>query len=293
MAYSGAKLLARELRRAPADVKAFAMEKLITALVTDDETRLDLVVRLLVLVMVAEPAVRRDAALSDAPRVLLERLERFLAERKKRAAVTQKKPRGGKRRTAAEDATRARSRSRRGGPRGSYLALHKLSEWRDIPRPYVRGDGGDASDVPGCEKLGSPDGYLDAATRARAAAACVRLLELTAVGGEESTNAAVSIPAPESFGLSRARRRDHRARAHVGRGGGRRAGGDAAAGAPDQGPRDRGARARRGRRRLDSGPAGALRLPRVRRARRLRCCVTSWRIRTRCSWRWRARSTPC
>ena len=82
MAYSGAKLLARELRRAPADFKAFAMEKLITALVTDDETRLDLVVRLLVLVMVAEPAVRRDAALSNAPLVLLERLERFLAERK-------------------------------------------------------------------------------------------------------------------------------------------------------------------------------------------------------------------
>ena len=44
------------------------MEKLITALVTDDETRLDLVVRLLVLVMVAEPAVRRDAALSRAAR---------------------------------------------------------------------------------------------------------------------------------------------------------------------------------------------------------------------------------
>ena len=71
------------------------------------------------------------------------------------------------------------------------------------------------------------------------------------------------------FESSRARRRDHRARAHVGRGGGRRAGGDAAAGAPDQGPRHRRARARRRRRRLDSGPARAFRLSRVRRARGL------------------------
>ena len=225
MAYSGAKLLARELRRAPADVKRNTMEMLVAALATDDETDLDLAVRLLVLVLVAEPAARRDAFLADAPSRLLERLERFLAERKKLAAAISG---SAKTKATADDAADDAADTAAGAlavtpgwATGSFLALHKLAEWRArLPLESARAVHDSAAQLMFREKLGVPGGYLDPSTRA-----------------------------------------------HFGRGGWRRAGGDAAARAPDQGPRRRRARARRGRRRLDSGPAGALRLPRVRRAR--------------------------
>ena len=186
MAYSGAKLLARELRRAPADFKAFGMEAHHRA-GDGRQTRLDLVVRLLV--DGRRAAVRRDAALSNAPLVLLERLERFLAERKKQAAVT--RPRG-ETADAAEDAAAGALAVTPGWATGSFLALQKLSEWCSV------GVGTEAmtATFPGWEKLGSPDGYLDAATRPRRGRACVRLLELTAAG-ENQGAARLPIPAPE------------------------------------------------------------------------------------------------
>jgi E3 ubiquitin-protein ligase HUWE1 len=187
MAYSGAKLLARELRRAPADVKRNTMEKLVAALATDDETDLDLAVRLLVLVLVAEPAARRDAAAADAPRRLLVRLERFLAERKKRVGSSAEGSAKATADTAANDAADTAAGALAvtpGWATGSFLALHKLAEWRArLPMESAMDRTGSAAQLTFRERLGVPGGYLDPSTRARAAAACVRLLELTAVGG--------------------------------------------------------------------------------------------------------------
>ena len=122
----------------------------------------------------------------------------------------------------------------------------------------------------GWEKLGSPDGTWTPrrAPRRRDGVRATPGADRRR-RGEESRSGAVS----DSGAGTRSSRREPDgatiARARVGRGGGRRAGGDAAAGAPDQGPRHRRARARRRRRRLDSGPARAFRLSRVRRARGL------------------------
>jgi len=166
MAYSGAKLLARELRRAPADVKRNTMEMLVAALATDDETDLDLAVRLLVLVLVAEPAARRDAFLADAPRRLLERLERFLAERKKLAAAI-----SGSAKATADDAADTAAGALAvtpGWATGSFLALHKLAEWRArLPLESARAPHDSAAQVMFRKKLGVPGGYLDPSTRRR------------------------------------------------------------------------------------------------------------------------------
>ena len=209
MAYSGAKLLARELRRAPADVKRNTMEMLVAALATDDETDLDLAVRLLVLVLVAEPAARRDAFLADAPRRLLERLERFLAERKKLAAAISG---SAKKRATADDAADDAADTAAGAlavtpgwATGSFLALHKLAEWRArLPLESARAVHDSAAQLMFREKLGVPGGYLDPSTRARAAAACVRLLELTAVGGGASSSGRE----PDGATIARARTSD-------------------------------------------------------------------------------------
>ena len=188
MAFSGANLLSRELKRASDDQRAVAVQQMVNAIA--DPTRvagesgnpmsegvdagaLDAAAQLFVLVLVSEPTTRKDASNADAPNMLLAMLEKFLDVREHLVKTNANSP--GDAAVCPQWAT------------ASFLALHKLCEWR-LPD---EGEISDSKKESNSNKnnffavLGNPDGYLNVHQRERACDGCVRLLALAGGGHEK------------------------------------------------------------------------------------------------------------
>jgi hypothetical protein len=191
MVFSGAKLLARELRRASDTDRVEAVRRMVELIRDGDAANgsgaLDSLVHFFVLVLVSEPKARKDAANAGAVELLLQRVTIFLTSREHVCWHDVHNSKPGDAAVCPKWVT------------GCFLALHKLSEWRLASEEEISASKRIAqSKKPGSSKdddtkkndlheylaiLGNCDGYLILESRERASELCVRLLKLVSSGG--------------------------------------------------------------------------------------------------------------